>query len=56
MHCESESEQQALELATIDVAAHPTLDASVPPVAISSFDFQDPYTPMSNDSACGQEV
>ena len=31
----------------IDVAAHPTLDRSVPPIAISSFDFQDPYTPMA---------
>jgi hypothetical protein len=35
----------------IDVAEHPTLDRSVPPIAISSFDFQNPYEPMSrNDS------
>lgn len=31
----------------IDVAKHGVLDKSVPPIAISSFDFQDPYKEMA---------
>ena len=38
--------------AGIDVAAHPVLDRSVPPIAISSFDFQpDPYVAMATAEA-----
>ena len=40
----------------VDVAEHPTLDPSVPPIAISSFDFQNPYEPMARDSAEGHRL
>jgi hypothetical protein len=40
----------------LDVAAHPTLDPNVPDVAISSFDFQDPYTAMDNATARGNRL
>ena len=38
-------------LSQVDVAKHRTLDSSVPNIAISSFDFQDPYTEMANATA-----
>ena len=41
---------------TVDVALHGILDKSVPDIAISSFDFQDPYILMSKESAMSNRL
>ena len=40
----------------MDVAAHGVLDRSVPDIAISSFDFQDPYVLMDKKDAMGNRL
>ena len=40
----------------VDVALHGVLDKSVPDIAISSFDFQDPYTLMSKELAMSNRL
>lgn len=42
---------QYYELNTTDTALHNVLDKSVPPIAVSSFDFQNPYAPMDPAAA-----
>lgn len=41
---------------SIDVAAHGVLDQSVPDIAISSFDFQNPYTVMDKKDAMSNRL
>lgn len=41
---------------SVDVALHGILDKSVPDIAISSFDFQDPYILMNKESSMSNRL